>query len=71
MIWVQLPFLFPYHADPHDYWRATPNGLRLWMRQFEEVHCGCDYWAGTRIVAATFFYGVKPALAQRPGETHE
>ncbi len=58
-IWVQLPFLFPYHADPHDYWRVTPSGLRAWMRDFEEKSCGCDYWAGTSIVAATFFWGTK------------
>ena len=60
LIWVQLPFLFPYHADPHDYWRVTPSGLRQWMRSFEEVSCACDFWGGTRIVAATYFYGMKP-----------
>jgi len=59
LIWVQLPFLFPYHADPHDYWRVTPSGLRIWMRDFREIHCACDYWARTRLVAATFYYGVK------------
>lgn len=60
LIWVQLPFLFPYHADPHDYWRTTPGGLRIWMNAFEEIHCACDYWARTPIIAATFFYGRKP-----------
>ncbi len=60
-IWVQLPFLFPYHADPNDYWRVTPSGLRVWMSAFEEIACGCDYWAGTHIIAATFFHGRKPA----------
>lgn len=60
LIWVQLPFLFPYHADPHDFWRVTPAGLRLWMQEFEEVACACDYWAKTPIVAATFFWGRKP-----------
>ena len=58
-IWVQLPFLFPYHADPHDFWRVTPNGLRVWMEAFDEIACGCDYWARTRMIAATFFWGTK------------
>jgi len=60
-IWVQLPFLFPYHADPHDYWRVTPAGLRQWMRDFEEVACAADYWARTAILSATFYWGRKPA----------
>jgi SAM-dependent methyltransferase len=60
-IWVQLPFLFPYHADPHDYWRVTPAGLRQWMRDFEEVACAADYWAGTTILSASFYWGKKPA----------
>lgn len=60
VIWVQLPFLFPYHAAPHDYWRVTPSGLRVWMRDFEEIHCACDYWARTRLAAASFFYGRRP-----------
>lgn len=61
IIWVQPPFLLPYHADPHDYWRVTPSGLRQWMCDFEEVGCGCQYWARTRIVCATFFSSRKPA----------
>lgn len=59
LIWVQLPFLYPYHQGPHDFWRVTPAGLRLWMRDFKEKSCACDYWAGTRIIAATYFVGTK------------
>ena len=59
LIWIQLPFLYPYHPDPHDYWRVTPSGLRIWMKDFEEVACACDYWARTRLIAATYFYGIK------------
>ena len=59
-IWVQVPFLYPYHADPHDYWRVTPAGLRMWMRKFEEIDCSCDYWARTHVVCGTFFHGRKP-----------
>jgi len=59
-IWVQLPFLFPYHESPRDYWRVTPDGLRLWMQAFDEQTCACDYWAGTKLIAATYFCGHKP-----------
>ena len=62
-IWVQLPFLFPYHPDPQDYWRVTPSGLRQWMRYFDEVACAADYWAATTIVTASFFWGKKPPPA--------
>lgn len=58
-IWVQLPFLFPYHEAPKDYWRVTPDGLRIWMENFNEIRCGCDFYGGTSLVSATYFYGVK------------
>jgi SAM-dependent methyltransferase len=58
-IWVQVPFLYPYHESPHDYWRVTPDGLRMWLKDFDEVACACDYWARTKVVAATYFCGRK------------
>ena len=61
VIWVQVPFLFPYHADPYDYWRVTPPGLRRWMSGFDEVACGADYWARTTIISGSVFWGRKPA----------
>jgi ubiquinone/menaquinone biosynthesis C-methylase UbiE len=64
IIWIQLPFLLPYHADPHDYWRVTPSGLRQWMRDFDEVGCGGHYWARTKIVCSTFYYGRKPEVRE-------
>lgn len=61
LIWVQLPFLYPYHQSPHhDYWRVTPSGLGIWMEDFEPIACACDYWSRSRLVAATYFYGRKP-----------
>jgi SAM-dependent methyltransferase len=32
---VASVMLFPIHAYPHDYWRFTPEGLRLLMSPFE------------------------------------
>jgi SAM-dependent methyltransferase len=61
LIWIQVPFLFPYHEAPSDYWRVSPDGLRIWMAEFEEIRCTYDYWAPTSLVAGTYFYGRKPA----------
>lgn len=58
-IWVQLPFLFPYAPHPVDLWRVSPDGLRIWMKDFDETVCACNYFPGTRLVAMTYFCGTK------------
>ncbi len=58
-IWVQLPFLYPFHEAPKDYWRVSPDGLRVWLEDFHEIACGCEFWARTPLIAATYFYGTK------------
>jgi len=60
VIWVQIPFHHPYHGSPKDYWRASPDGLRVWMKAFEEIACGSYLWCRTALVTSTFFYGRKP-----------
>jgi len=37
---VTIPFLFPIHADPQDYYRFTADGLKLLFSQFSEVSIG-------------------------------
>jgi SAM-dependent methyltransferase len=59
-VWVQLPFCFPYHGEPNDFWRASPAGLRIWMKEFEEKLCGAFLFTRTALAVSTFFYGVKP-----------
>ncbi len=59
-IWIQLPFNYPYHEAPKDYWRVSPDGLRVWMRDFEEILCGSYFFTRTTLVNSTFFYGHKP-----------
>ena len=59
-IWVQLPFYFPYHESPKDYWRCSPDGLRVWMRDFVEIFCASYLWTRTSLVTSTFYYGRKP-----------
>lgn len=35
---VSVPFAFPIHAYPNDYWRFTPEGLRSLLRSFGTVY---------------------------------
>jgi SAM-dependent methyltransferase len=34
---ASVPFVFPIHGDPQDYWRFTPEGIRELCRDFSEV----------------------------------
>jgi SAM-dependent methyltransferase len=34
---VVAPMCFPYHDEPHDYWRFTVHGVRDMLRDFESV----------------------------------
>lgn len=37
---VTAPFIYPYHAHPHDYQRLTASGLQVLFEDFDEVECG-------------------------------
>jgi SAM-dependent methyltransferase len=63
-IWLSLPLSYPYHEAPKDYWRATPDGLRIWMEDFEEISCGVNYWSRSSLACSTHFYGRKPRATQ-------
>ncbi len=39
-LYIEMPFLQGFHADPHDYQRYTLEGLRHRLEKFEEVACG-------------------------------
>lgn len=58
-IWVQLPFSFFYHPHPKDFWRVSPDGLRIWMEDFEEIACACHSWTRSSLTLSTYFYGKK------------
>jgi SAM-dependent methyltransferase len=34
---ISTPFLFPIHADPEDYQRFTPSGLKVLLRNFTSI----------------------------------
>lgn len=37
MLYVAVPFMFPLHDEPHDYWRFTEHALRQTMAEFALV----------------------------------
>lgn len=37
MLTISVPFILEIHDAPHDYWRFTEHGLRLLLREFDEV----------------------------------
>lgn len=45
-IHVEVPFMQPYHADPHDYWRFTDEGLRVLFRGWEVTALGSHMGSG-------------------------
>ena len=58
-IWVEVPFNQPYHPSPGDYWRVTPEGLRLWMKAFSEVDCRLFPIRGSVIYNGVYVHGTK------------
>ena len=43
---VEVPFMQPYHADPHDYWRFTDEGLARLFRDWEVLGSGSHMGSG-------------------------
>jgi len=37
VVLLSVPYLFPYHPDPHDYYRYTVDGLEHLFRNFHSV----------------------------------
>ena len=58
--WVEVPMTYPYHEAPKDYWRVTPDGLRLWMAKFDETACGISYLTRSPLACGAYFLGRKP-----------
>mgnify|MGYP003965201019 FL=1 len=59
LIWVELPFCQPYHPIPHDFWRVSPEGIRVWMRDFSEISGGLFKIDKSLIYNGVYFYGRK------------
>lgn len=71
-IWIQMPFAYPYHEGPEDYWRASPQGLRVWLSDYEEISCGAFRFNRTALVASSYFYGIKKPTSsiEAPEDDH-
>jgi SAM-dependent methyltransferase/uncharacterized protein YbaR (Trm112 family) len=60
IVLAQVPFLYPFHAAPHDYQRFTPAGLEVLFENFEVLESGTDRRPGRAVLevmsayAATF-----------------
>jgi SAM-dependent methyltransferase len=40
IIYVNVPFIFPFHADPYDFYRFTYKGIDILCSEFEKVDSG-------------------------------
>jgi SAM-dependent methyltransferase len=49
-LYVAVPFLWPYHASPHDYWRWTLSGVERYLRMFETIDAGVSGGPTTTLV---------------------
>lgn len=47
---AQVPFLYPFHAAPHDYQRYTPAGLATLLEEFEILEVGADRRPGRAVL---------------------
>lgn len=39
VVWIDVPFMYPFHADPDDYWRFSDRGLEVACARFERIEC--------------------------------
>jgi len=49
-LYVAVPFLWPYHASPHDYWRWTSSGVERVLGRFEKIDAGVSGGPTTALI---------------------
>ncbi|MBN1902353.1 class I SAM-dependent methyltransferase [Candidatus Sumerlaeota bacterium] len=59
-VWIEVPFNQPYHPSPNDYWRVSPEGVKIWMKDFRELASGFFKINKSALYNGIFFYGYKP-----------
>jgi len=59
LIWIEIPFNQPYHPSPNDYWRVSPAGIKIWMKDFVEIASGHFRIDRTSIYNGVYYYGRK------------
>ena len=40
IIYANIPFMFPFHVDPDDYWRVSHHGVEVLFEQFDKIDSG-------------------------------
>lgn len=48
-VYIEIPFLQPFHSSPDDFYRATLPGLKHWCRDFQEIGSGVCVGPGSTI----------------------
>lgn len=56
VVLAHVPFLYPFHAAPHDYQRYTPMGLRMLFEEFEILEAGTDRRPGRAVLEVLTAY---------------
>jgi SAM-dependent methyltransferase len=41
-VFINVPFIFPFHADPDDYYRFSERGIEILCEDFERLDSGYD-----------------------------
>lgn len=49
-VYLAVPFLWPYHASPHDYWRWTTSGMDRDFGAFDNVASGISGGPTTTLI---------------------
>lgn len=57
-IWLQAPLAYAYHPDPKDFWRFSPDALRVLCSGFTEISAGAFAFNGP-LAVSSYFYGYK------------
>jgi len=58
-IWVEVPMDQPYHPSPGDFWRVTHEGMRIWMKDFNESALGLVCMHDSPIYNYIYYHGIK------------
>lgn len=66
---LTTPFMMPHHADPHDYYRYTPDGAsHLFRRTGLEIDASGKYGGANVVAAETLkFLFCNPYVHRKPG----
>ena len=52
VLMIIVPFLYPLHDEPNDYWRFTEYSLRKLLKKFEKIEIN---YSGTRKIPFTYY----------------